>query len=667
MKTPPLRVFGLFLALLALIPAEASATNYTITMVNNTGLDPSKYTIYAMGYSTSSNLVMNSSGVFVTQSSGTISSYPLGTGAGQISTISLDTATAFTGGRLYFFMVPNGSPAPTVAFGSQPTNPPDTAYPPYTIVEITVPANSPATIDVQTVDGFVFPLTITLNNQINVVGQQYGQPVYTTGQTGAVNRADIFTAYTNFMTARGTSGQPYLDMIFNAGSIDGQAGGILNPGAYLSAVDSTNQYVNLGSTLNTQWNTGLGTLFGTTTLEIQGVASAAGDSGTPIAADTYKVTSIGNQTYPGTTVSLPALQFTGDTTSSNVFDVFNPVGIAIATNDAGTAITGTISGNKLTLDSAVTGLQNNMYVIGAGIGTPGGQTSVQVTDASSNPITLNQSLGTPAPHSQYLFSKLPYGVMFQTPGQMVFGNSGVFADNTIQFTKGSASSTVLGNLEYQIVAALNRGVALNATALNPGTNGGTSAVWGDQTHWYPLNTTENLFSLFMHVGQSNNVPIFFQPANAASWLNAQGQTMGAAYGFAFDENGGPVPPAPSGQPEVPSKFDQNVPVGASIQINFGPWGSSSPAGPQITVSGKNTIRTSENHVTIRGTAVGGNVFVKFRNKAHKVVTKRIGIRPNGRWQYVYRLQVPTTVLRFYSLESDGASSGVKKIKVVKID
>ena len=142
--------------------------------------------------------------------------------------------------------------------------------------------------------------------------------------------------------------------------------------------------------------------------------------------------------------------------------------------------------------------------------------------------------------------------------------------------------------------------------------------------------------------------------------------MGAAYGFAFDENGGPVPPAPSGQPEVPSKFDQNVPVGASIQINFGPWGESA-AGPQITISGKKTIRTSENHVTIKGTAVGGNVFVKFRNKAHKVVTKRIGIRPNGRWQYVYRLQVPTTVLQFYSAETNGASSGVKKIKVIKID
>jgi hypothetical protein len=80
----------------------------------------------------------------------------------------------------------------------------------------------------------------------------------------------------------------------------------------------------------------------------------------------------------------------------------------------------------------------------------------------------------------------------------------------------------------------------------------------------------------MHVGQINGTPIFFQPADAAAWPNARGQTMGAAYGFAFDEKGGPVPPAPVNQPEVPSKFDQNVPVGATIQITFGPW--SQPGG-----------------------------------------------------------------------------------------
>jgi hypothetical protein len=435
-------------------------------------------------------------------------------------------------------------------------------------------------MDVQTVDGFIFPLTITLNNQINVAGQQYGQPVYTSGQTATVNRADIFTAFTSFMQGEGTAGQPYLDLIFGAGSVAGQAGGILNPGAYLSAVDSTNQFLHLDSSLNTVWNTDLTTLFSTTTLRVQGAASGAGDSGPVIPAQSYTVTPV-TQTYPNTSVSLPALTFTGETDAS-VFHVLNPVGLSVLTNDAGGAITGTINGNTLTLNSPVSALQTGMYVSGAGIPTAGGNstTTISVVSGNNKVFGLSGSFGKPAPNSQYVFSKLPALVTFQTPGQMVFANSGVFADNTVQFGAGTSSATVLGSLENFLVTALNRGVALNATALNPGSSGGTSAVWGNQTNWYPAGTTQNLFSLFMHVGQINGTPIFFQPANAAAWPNARGQTMGAAYGFAFDENGGPVPPAPVNQPEVPSKFDQNVPVGATIQITFGPW--SSPLLPDTT-------------------------------------------------------------------------------------
>ncbi|MGH8045742.1 MAG: hypothetical protein ACREKL_00725, partial [Chthoniobacterales bacterium] len=349
--------------------------------------------------------------------------------------------------------------------------------------------------------------------------------------------------------------------------------------------NTLNEYINLSSDLNTEFNTALGTLFGTATLEIQGVASAAGDSGTAIAADTYHVTSVGNQPYPGTSVMLPALQFTGDTVNTNVFTVFNPVGIAFLTDNNGDGITGTVSGNTLTLDAAVSGLMNNMYVSGAGLTNTNGLSGTQIANVAGNVITLTGGpYGTPAAHSQYTFCWLPQLVMFQTPGQMVFANSGVFADNTIQYAKGSAQATVLGNLEYQLVAALNRGVALNATALNPGVNGGTSTIWGDQTKWYPASVTENLFSLFMHVGAIGSTPIFLQPVGASSWLNARSQAMGSAYGFAFDENGGPVPPAPSGQPEVPSKFDQNVPIGATLQVTFGPWTATNSGGANVNLA-----------------------------------------------------------------------------------
>jgi hypothetical protein len=602
MTLRPLRLLVLAVALLVGTPNGALAATYTIPLTNNTGLDPTKYSIYAMGFSVASQLVMGQNGTFTTQSSGTISSYKVGTGAGELSQITLDTNTAFTGGRLYFFVVPAGSQGPTVAYGTQPTNPPDSTFPPYTIVEITVPAGLPATIDVQTVDGFIFPLTITLNNQTNVVGQQYGQPVYTSSQAAPVNRADIFTAFASFMQSQGSAGQPYIPLTFGGSSFAGQAGGILNPGAYLTAIDPQNQYLHLDSPLNTVWNADLTTLFSTTTLRVQGAASGAGDSGPVIPPQSYTVAPV-TQTYPGTNVSLSALKFTGETNASAVFYVFNPVGLSVLTNDTGGAITGTINGTTLTLNSPASALQQGMYVSGAGTNP-----TTKIAKVEGSVLTLNESLGNPAPNSQYRFSKLPNLTMFQTPGQMVFANSGVFADNVVQFPPGTSSATVLGSLENFLVSALNRGVALNPTALNPGTAGGTSAVWGDQRKWYPTGATQNLFSLFMHVAQVAGTPIFFQPANAATWPNARGQTMGAAYGFAFDENGGPVPPAPVGQPEVPSKFDQNVPVGATIQITFGQWTKSPGTAPlQVQVTANQDVFTNGQTLVVGGAVINPGI------------------------------------------------------------
>ncbi|MGH8046176.1 MAG: hypothetical protein ACREKL_02925, partial [Chthoniobacterales bacterium] len=220
---PPLKALALVLTALTMLTAgRASAANYTLQLVNNSGLDSSQYTIYAMGFSTSSNLVMNSGGTFVSQSSGTINSYKVGSGG--LTQILLDTNTAFTGGRVYFFVVPAGSGAPSVAFGNQPANPPGGYI--YSIVEITIPVGTPATMDVQTVDGFVFPISLTLNGQTNVPSKQFGQPIYPIGQSAVVNRASVFSAYNSFMSAEGANGVPYLDMVY--GSFAGQSAGILN-------------------------------------------------------------------------------------------------------------------------------------------------------------------------------------------------------------------------------------------------------------------------------------------------------------------------------------------------------------------------------------------------------------------------------------------------------
>jgi hypothetical protein len=97
------------------------------------------------------------------------------------------------------------------------------------------------------------------------------------------------------MQGEGAAGQPYLDLVFGPGTVAGQAGGILNPGAYLSAVDSKNQFLNLASPLNTVWNAALTTLFGTT-LRVQGAASGTGDTGPVIPAQSYTVVPV-TQTY----------------------------------------------------------------------------------------------------------------------------------------------------------------------------------------------------------------------------------------------------------------------------------------------------------------------------------------------------------------------------------
>src|SRR6185369_6827402 len=107
---------GLLLAaaLLVTTPGRTPAATYTLPLIDNTGLDPAQFAIYAMGFSTTSQLVMGAAGTFATQSSGTVSSYKVGYGPGELGQITLDTATDFAGGRLYFFVVPAGAPAPSV-------------------------------------------------------------------------------------------------------------------------------------------------------------------------------------------------------------------------------------------------------------------------------------------------------------------------------------------------------------------------------------------------------------------------------------------------------------------------------------------------------------------------------------------------------------------------
>ncbi|HEY2881091.1 MAG TPA: hypothetical protein VGJ15_01630, partial [Pirellulales bacterium] len=65
-------------------------TAYTMPLVNDTGLDPTKFAIYAAGYSTSDQLELQSDGTWgaTPSGSGNIPSYKVGSGAGELSQIS---------------------------------------------------------------------------------------------------------------------------------------------------------------------------------------------------------------------------------------------------------------------------------------------------------------------------------------------------------------------------------------------------------------------------------------------------------------------------------------------------------------------------------------------------------------------------------------------------
>jgi hypothetical protein len=457
------------------------STTYNLPIVNQTGLNPAQESVYVLGFSTASQMELASNGQFVpiVGSTGTIPSYDIST----MPSISLNSATPLIGARLYFFVAPPNS-APSFSFSAsgssvvQPTNPPNSNYPPFDIVELTQPAGGGLpTVDVQTVDGFIFPLTLTLNSGLGQVGQPLTDPT--------VNRASILAAYTPFMNAQGAAGAPYQALAFAPNSIAGQSGGIVNPGLYLAAG------ANSGSALNTVWNTDLNTLFAT----------------------------------PGRTISMigdDANYYKGTTTTVGGLSVIHFVGYT---------------------DAAETIPNNNVFNI-------------------YSPLT-------PDPLGSYQTS--------ETAGEMVFANDGVFNDtsaNVLISTNSapvSSTSVALG-LERDIVAALNRGVAI----LGPtdGLTGDSSTYWGTQTNWYPAGQTENLFSMFMHTATVNGTPIFTLPTNAVN--DAQGVKMSSAYGFAYDENPGH---GPAGQPNVPAKFDP-VPNGTTtIGITLGSWFQPAPPPP----------------------------------------------------------------------------------------
>ncbi|MEI8381916.1 MAG: beta-1,3-glucanase family protein [Planctomycetota bacterium] len=547
-----------------------------IPLRNQTGLKAQDFTIYVLGFSPTSKKMLNvaagtKTAKFVTMpnATGTLPVYKLGI---DIDQISVDVtppnpptqpfANKIDGARIYFFVANNAvfPTAPVVKYSGGGSsvinvkNPPNSDVPPYTFAEFTiVDLQYGAVIDLQTVDGLTFPVNLTLNDSLGAVGQP----------PAGVHRNGIFDAYKPYMKSLGSEADPFLDLQYSENS-----GGLLNPGIYLTETNATNEQTNLKNPLNTYFDAELKSLFANRNLSIQGVAMGN------IAADVYTVAAIGEQRLPTKNgLTHLAMQFKGRKTGIDL-KIFSPLGLCTLTfekNGVQTAISGQLNDTTLTFDTALpaeTNIVVGMYASGAGV-DPTSTTVKSVTRDSKKQITgvvINGTeTGKPAP-SQYGFSKIPS--LFMTSGAMVFANAGVFA-----YSEGYTAdqSAVVLNLQNQIVSALNRGIA-NAAPM-AGVDGRTSEYWGTQAHWYPKGTTQNLFSLFMHTATvtvgKDQIPIFIQAKNSVKC--ARGTIMGQAYGFAYDENAGPVPPAPPGQPEVPAKYDP-LPKGANVlAITLGAW------------------------------------------------------------------------------------------------
>ncbi len=546
---------------------KSIVNTYQLSLENLTGLS-ANYKVYVLGYSTASQKYLTvdpstKTGSFTkyTNATGYINSYELGT---DITSITLSNKNAINGSRIYFFIADttkkyqdNSGKTSNGNLGfkyeksgssvTQVTNPPQTAFPQYNYIEATFLENQALFIDVSTVDGFFFPLSIlaedTSGNELDRIGQNSG-----------ISAKDITSAYKPFMQKLQAS-SAYNDLYYKA---KGNLPVLLNPGTFLE--NNTNG-------LDTIFNTAMNSLFTDASLNMN-----IWQNGTSTFAKNYTVTPVNTLTFPGTANTHTALAFTS--TGATTLHVFNPVGFSVVSyEDSSTKmmlpILGKIKNNVLTFKTPLPldcGLVKGMYVSSGGGSTDG---ITQITDITiSNKTIIAVTLNSSSNYNsffQYKFAKAPKNYYY-SPGHMTFAGIGLFADGAFRYTDAN-DQVVVNGIENQLSTALNRGVAL-LQSTDTTSAGRTTKNWGDETKWYPAGTSQNLFSYFMHTAIVNGKHIFSLPKNAVK--SSRGVFMAKAYGFAYDEN--PIGGTQKGQPEVPSEFPGSYPKNTTqLKLTLGPW------------------------------------------------------------------------------------------------
>ncbi|GBG00247.1 hypothetical protein Rsub_12891 [Raphidocelis subcapitata] len=272
--------YALVLAPLLLLLGIRSANGYStvLTFQLDSGLQKRSYAMWIIGWSPASKKYLDHDpqGVgfwkSIPSGSGHIGAKRLGKGQGELSQIKVESANPVIGGRLYVVLVPVGEaasiPPPCVTYtngGADIVQPLDAGTEPnantwlcnnqrfmHQVIEVTQPSSAPMTINLQVVDGFVFPITITLTPAPGdgITPGQIGQPLTATGKApNNINRQSIFKLYNNFIKREALSDAmktAYLDLIAKSGVTPGRGGeqlsnGILSPRTFLASATAANQ------------------------------------------------------------------------------------------------------------------------------------------------------------------------------------------------------------------------------------------------------------------------------------------------------------------------------------------------------------------------------------------------------------------------------------------
>lgn len=182
--------------------------------------------------------------------------------------------------------------------------------------------------------------------------------------------------------------------------------------------------------------------------------------------------------------------------------------------------------------------------------------------ADNHDFNVIDFVGSGALAGQHFFVYSPIGapswVHTGSVGEQVFANNGVFADNGVRFN--GLQSSVLGDLENQVVSALTRGIA---NLPKPTQYANTSAFWTDPAQAFPAGQKENLYAKFLHTGAMNGTPIFIS---------------GRVYAFPYSDQGNQA-----------AFFA--VPNPTSVSVTLGPWCNSQMASPSITNAAAPTVAT----------------------------------------------------------------------------